>query len=433
MVKKVAIVGAGPSGVLLAHYLLRRGDRYRVDIYERRSDPRTIEFSNSRTFPISLNQRGVDALSNIAGLLEAVKEMGVAGTASIMHQNNGKTRFTPRRKPLLLLDRTLLAIALLEKLTATYDSNRLNIYFNHQCTQVDLSGKTATFLNAAETTIHYDWLVGADGARSTVRDALLLQEQIEVEQKSIPNDYKSIFLPPSDQTVQIGLKPGYIHAWRIKDGTGVLLVYQLDGSMNGIINFPRENNRVVSLSTPEEVLQFFDKYFPEVARMMPPSEAEAFLNRPVSTIVTVRCSRYHYEDSILLIGDAAHAVSPSLGLGCNSALEDAALVDRLLDEYDDNLGDAIAQFTLRRKSDAHALVELSDYSFPSSSQKLFVEFILRQQFARILHRFLPSHFSPSLMELVSETTVPYGEILHSHRGWIDKVKKAQQKNMTVEA
>lgn len=38
MNKKVVIVGAGPVGLLLAHYLLRR-DSYDIDIYERRSDP----------------------------------------------------------------------------------------------------------------------------------------------------------------------------------------------------------------------------------------------------------------------------------------------------------------------------------------------------------------------------------------------------------
>lgn len=33
--EKVVIVGAGPSGLLLAHYLLGRGDRYQVEIYDR--------------------------------------------------------------------------------------------------------------------------------------------------------------------------------------------------------------------------------------------------------------------------------------------------------------------------------------------------------------------------------------------------------------
>jgi hypothetical protein len=33
------------------------------------------------------------------------------------------------------------------------------------------------------------------------------------------------------------------------------------------------------------------------------------------------------------MGDAAHAVSPSLGQGCNAALEDVVIFDQLLDEY----------------------------------------------------------------------------------------------------
>jgi len=38
MIQNVVIIGAGPAGLLLAHYLLRRG-KYHVEIYERRPDP----------------------------------------------------------------------------------------------------------------------------------------------------------------------------------------------------------------------------------------------------------------------------------------------------------------------------------------------------------------------------------------------------------
>jgi len=37
-------------------------------------------------------------------------------------------------------------------------------------------------------------------------------------------------------------------------------------------------------------------------------EAEAFLKRPVARVLTVRCDRFHDGDSVVLIGDAAHAV-----------------------------------------------------------------------------------------------------------------------------
>jgi hypothetical protein len=39
---KVMIVGAGPAGLLSAHYLLNRGGKYDVTIAERRSDPREV-------------------------------------------------------------------------------------------------------------------------------------------------------------------------------------------------------------------------------------------------------------------------------------------------------------------------------------------------------------------------------------------------------
>jgi kynurenine 3-monooxygenase len=106
MVEKVAIVGAGASGVLLAHYLLRRGDRYQVDLYDRLGDPRVMEFSNARTFPISLTERGLSALGQIAGIETAVRAIGLEMSGTVFHQQNGKTRVKSRKKPLVTLDRT---------------------------------------------------------------------------------------------------------------------------------------------------------------------------------------------------------------------------------------------------------------------------------------------------------------------------------------
>lgn len=223
---------------------------------------------------------------------------------------------------------------------------------------------------------------------------------------------------------------GKIHSWRIADGTFVVLLHQQDGTMSGVILFPRKKNQVAGLSTPEAVLQFFRKNFPEVGERIAESEAEAFLQRPASRILTVRCNRYHYGDSVLLIGDAAHSVSPSIGQGCNAALEDVVIFNNLLDEYSDNLAEAIAQFTNCRKVDAHALVELGDNAFPSSPA-LFIEFVLREQLSKRLHQLFPNHFPPSLSELVFETTVPYSKIMNTYKGWIDKVKSSNDKFLSA--
>ena len=427
MAKKVVIVGAGPCGVLLAHYLLGRNEQYAVDIYERRSDPRTVEISKPRTFPLVINQRGLKALSNIKGLVEAVKAVSVKISGSLTHQKNGKTQVLPRQKPIFCLDRTQLVITLLDALTEKYGNNRLNIHFDHECKQVDFETKKVTFTvanTATEVTADYDLLIGADGARSQIREQFLSTNVFELEQKYIPSAYKSLFLPAESAT---SLKSGYIHVWRADNSISANLVHQVDGSMNGVVTFPRENNPVANLSTTEEVLQFFRDRFPEISQFLPESEAEAFLNRPVSSILTIRCNRYHHGDSVLIMGDAAHATSPSLGQGCNASFEDVALFDELLNEYSDNFAEAISQFTLRRLPDAHALVELSDYTFPLSNKLLFVEFFIRLRAAQFLHQLFPKRFSLSLFQLVSETTVPYAEILNCHKGWISKVKQANEK------
>lgn len=433
MVKKVVIVGAGPSGVLLAHHLLRRDERYHVVLCDRRSDPRHVEFAKSRTYPISLNERGMNALGQISGLEAAIRAISLEMAGTIFHQHNGKTRITSRKKPLVTLDRTKLVIVLLDTLTQIFDQSRLTLCFNTQCTQVDLDAKTINVQSTGETTsseenqiINYDLLVGADGSQSRVRATLLNTELFEFQQKYTSNDYKSLFLPSHEHTAHDNLTPGKIHSWRTANGTFVVLLHQPDGSMSGVVLFPRHNNPITSLSTPEAVLQFFRDQFPEVGQRMTASEAEAFLHRPAARILTIRCSHYHYGDSVLLIGDAAHSVSPSIGQGCNAALEDVAILDHLLQEYGDDIGMAIAQFTVRRKADAHALVELGDYSFPSAPS-LFVEFVLREQLAKGLHQLFPDRCPPSLSDLVFETSVPYSKILHTYKGWIDKVKKSNEK------
>ena len=52
----VAIVGAGLAGSLLACMLGRRG--YRVDVYERRGDPRARGFIGGRSINLALSTRG---------------------------------------------------------------------------------------------------------------------------------------------------------------------------------------------------------------------------------------------------------------------------------------------------------------------------------------------------------------------------------------
>ena len=150
------------------------------------------------------------------------------------------------------------------------------------------------------------------------------------------------------------------------------------------------------------------------------------MRRPISTQIKIRCSRYHHGDKVLLIGDAAHAVSSATGQGCNVAFEDVSIFDRVLDECEDNWELALAKFSEYRKPDARALWEIDGNVFPLS-KILFIEFILRETWAKIANRWFPNLVAPAIRDCLTGSTLSYAEILKNHSGWVAKVKASNQK------
>lgn len=428
MVQNIVIIGAGPAGLLLAHYLLRRGN-YRINIYERRPDPRLTDVSKDRTFPISLQERGRKALRAINGLEEAIADQSVFCQGTIIHQKNGKSRDIPRKNSILSIDRNCLVTVLLKQLTQTYTPDQVQVHFNSECTQVDQTAKIVSFkLSGGESiTNHYDLLVGADGARSRVREYLAENAGLSCSQKYVPDAYKSLFLSRLHPSTGVELKGNKIHTFNLNNKTRMVMVPQPGNQLNGVIIFDAQNNPLEGLSTKEEVLAFFQKNFPIFGQLMSLEEAEAFLKRPVARVLTVRCDRFHESDSVLLIGDAAHAVSPSIGQGCNSSLEDVLILGQLLEQYGDDWGKILPLFSEQRVPDAHALCELSDYTFPRN-KLLVIEFFLRLTISRLFHQRFPHLIKPFVFDLVLDTDLSYSQVLSLSQGWINKVKHSTVEN-----
>ena len=131
---------------------------------------------------------------------------------------------------------------------------------------------------------------------------------------------------------------------------------------------------------------------------------------------------------MVLIGDAAHAVSPSIGQGCNASLEDVLILGQLLETYKDDWGSVLPAFSQQRVPDAHALQELSDYSFPRN-KRLVVEFFLRLTVGRLLHQWFPSWVKPFVFDLVLDTDLSYSQVLSLSQGWINKVKRSMPEHL----
>ncbi|MEB3178166.1 MAG: NAD(P)/FAD-dependent oxidoreductase [Nostocaceae cyanobacterium] len=424
MVQNVVIIGAGPAGLLLAHYLLRRGN-YHIDIYERRSDPRLTDVSSDRTFPISLQKRGRKAIREIVGLEEAIAAESVFCEGTIMYGKKGKVRQLPRKNPILTIDRNRLVSILLQQLTQTYSPNQVKVHFHCECKVVDGTAKTVTLKpNHGDSFIaDYDLLVGADGARSPIREYLVENTGLVRSQSYVRDAYKSVFLSRLNPSAGVELEPNKIHAWNLNNQARMLMVPQPEDKLHGVIIFEAENNPLEELSTKEEVKAFFLENFPIFGQLMSLQEAESLLKRPVARVLTVRCDRFHEGDSVLLIGDAAHAVSPSIGQGCNSSLEDVLTLGELLEQYGDDWSQVLPKFSEQRVPEAHALRELSDYTFPRQKW-LVVEFFLRTIVKRLFHRWFPGWVKPFVFDLVLDTDLPYSQVLSLSQGWIHKVKRS---------
>lgn len=423
---KIIIVGAGPAGLLLLHYLLRRGN-YHIEVYERLNDPFESDLSQEKTFPLALLERAKKALSEIENLLETVCTNATFCDGTYVYNKQKKPKLIARKNPLIIIDRVTLVKTLLTTLQEKYDSSLLKINFGCQCIKVNSNQKNITVENRNKEVFDssYDILIGADGANSTVRESLTSDREFQYEKEYVTDFYKSVFINRFNKELNIELEANKLHTWRLDEGMRLMLVPQGENQLNGVIIFNSEDDTINNLNDSAKVLTFFEDNFPQIKGLIDHEEAENFVNRFVSKIVTIKCNYYHQKDSILIIGDAAHSVSPSIGQGCNSALEDVLIINSLLDKYNDNWKQVLQEFTKTRIPDAHALKELSDYSFPRN-KKLMFEFFLRIKISRFLHRLFPTIFQPFLFDLVSETLTPYSEILESHQGWINKVKNSQK-------
>ena len=423
---KAVVVGAGPAGLLMAHYLLARD--YQVEIYDRRPDPRAVDLESRRSFPISLQERGRRALKGITGLEAAIAKHSVFCKGTVIHRKKS-TRDIKRKNEVMTIDRNQLVLSLLEHLTDRYGVPELTLRFDCRCDRIDDEQQTVHFkttdqtINEGAFSIHYDRLIGADGAHSEVRKQLSTRYGLSYEIAYVPDAYKSIFLDRKNIEAGVEFAPDRIHSTNLGKDCRIILAPQPGDRLHGAFIFRADHNPLAAFTTKEEIQDFFTTQIPTFRPVLSTDEAQALLQRPTARLVTVKCEQFHYGDRILLIGDAAHAVSPSIGQGCNSALEDICIINQLLDRYQDNWTKTIEQFSQERVADAHALIALSNYCFPRSKW-LIPEFLFRLTIGRKLSKWFPKWFKPFVFDLVLDSAMPYSEVLRLSQGWIDKVKRS---------
>ena len=110
----------------------------------------------------------------------------------------------------------------------------------------------------------------------------------------------------------------------------------LDGTFTVTLFFPLKGNpSFESLHNKEEVKRFFHDIFPDAVPLLHDVETDFFAN-PVGSLVTVKCSPWSFDNKLVLIGDAAHAIVPFYGQGMNCGFEDCTVLNDLLNKFNDD-------------------------------------------------------------------------------------------------
>lgn len=434
----VAIIGAGPVGLLLAHQLLSGNLGYRVRIYDRLSDPRKSRDSQ-RAFVISLSARGQTDLKSVEGLWPAVQKKGVeVRQTGVYSANHRKWNYIQRRPTggchTLLISRNNLCSTLLDKL-ATF-GNRCEISFNRNCLGVDLAEKTLWLADSGDN-MHkqgYDLLIGADGVHSVVRNALLRQPGFDFSQRSLDAVWKVIHIqrPPTFQ-------PGttyFFNAAGKSDlptpaGLAGAAMPALDDRLCLLMFWQRPPDSAADnppgIESPGDFQKnLAEQWLPGLA--MTPEAAQAWFEQKPSRIVETRCNRYHDLDGqAILLGDAAHGMSSALAQGCQAGLADATVLATLLQQHPDDLPAVLTEFSHRQVREGHAITDLNAYLRPQAKW-LSTLFTLYSGLQMKLQRLTPRRARPPLFVQLARPEIPYSEIAHQYRAWIKLIRWSNQVN-----
>ncbi|MFC8132159.1 FAD-dependent oxidoreductase [Streptomyces sp. NPDC057302] len=373
--RRAVVVGAGPVGCLAAQVLAARG--YTVEVYEKR--PHYMESGlryDGRTINLSLSPRGVEALDGKCSRAE-LAELVVPMDSRARHGLDGRVSVAGYGRDdwqTLSIDRNDLNLLLMKSAKAVGSAVRFT--FDTQCTGVDFDARRVSLVDGRGQVrdVEYDLLVGADGTHSAVRERLVEQGLTDSRQQQIRAEYREVTIlaeaeaeagnGDGDGTGGMDRRPSSaIHIWP-RDGYFMVGLPNRDCSLRCTLVLPRDGALTFAgLGTDEAVLDLLRRDFPDEAdriRLAEPDPSRA----PVNSISVVTCSPVVHDDSVLLLGDAAHTVAPFLGQGVNLGLEDCGALERLLEKWPDDQGTVLAEFQRERvpEHEAASALSLANYA-----------------------------------------------------------------------
>ncbi len=401
-----SIVGAGPTGALLAILLERRG--LRVTLYESRPDPRGSSGETGRSINLALADRGIHALK-IAGVFAEIENSLVPMRGRFVHPREGSGSLQPygQRPGEVIysisrqrLNQALLAVALREPGVAAK--------FEHRLEHVNFDTGVAQLKDLRRDRIvevPMRPLVAADGAGSVMRRRMAERGLIESRERDLEHGYKELSIPPGPRGGDL-LDREALHIWP-RGGYMLIALPNVDGSFTATLFLPmRGAVSFASLGTPAAIERFMTENFADALGLMPDCLAE-FQSNPTGFLGTVHAQGWHVGASAALIGDAAHAMVPFHGQGMNCCFEDCVEFDACVGRSS-SWESAFGEFYAIRKPNTDAITAMALENYQEMREQVADSaFRLRQALALELERRFPQRFIPRYSMVMFHHEIPY--------------------------
>ena len=404
--RRVAIVGGGLAGSLLALALSERG--YGIDVYERREDPRVDGAEGGRSINLGLSKRGIQALTEV-GLIDVVMPLTVVMRGRVIHAPDGGTRFQPYGKNggevLYSIDRSELIRLLLDRAER---QPGVTLHFDHRLVNVDKDRRELEIeTGGTARRVAAEWVICADGAFSRCRPEMQRGMRADYHQEYLEWGYKELTLAAGPDGASV-IDQTALHVWPRAHGLFVSHPNR-NGSHTLTLFLPHEGvDSFETTRTPDDIRALFQKYFPDLLPMLP-GLVEQWTSRPTGSLLTTKTAPWRFDDWMVLVGDSAHAVYPFYGQGMNSAFEDCSALLSVLKAHGADRAAAFAAYEQARRPQTDVLMELSKANFVELRQKVSSPwFVARKRLDVALNRLMPDTWLP-IYTMVSHTTMPYAD------------------------
>ncbi|MBI2723090.1 MAG: FAD-dependent monooxygenase [Bacteroidetes bacterium] len=397
MSKRVTIVGAGLVGSLLSIYLAKRG--YKVNIVERRPDMRKVTISAGRSINLALSDRGWRGLEGV-GIADEIKKIAIPMYGRIIHHKDSTTAYQPYGKEGQAIYSVSRAEINMKLMDLAEQKAGVKIDFDKRCTHIDRKTLEVCYednLSHNSETLSTDLVFGADGAFAASRlNMQLSSDRFEYNQHYIECGYKELIIPPG-KNGEFLLEKNALHIWP-RGSFMMIALPNTDGNFTCTLFLPfearpdetfgRGERSFKNLKNSDQVKRFFEEEFPDAVALMP-TLLQDFEHNPISSLVTVKCFPWVFDNKVALIGDAAHAIVPFYGQGMNCGFEDCVVLNELIDKHKENWDLILEEYQALRKPDADAIADLAVANFIEMRDKTADPKFLLQK--KIEARFSQKH------------------------------------------